>query len=218
MAETISPYVVCLRLADRPCLVVGGGDIAERKVRTLYAAGGRITVVAGEIKPRLRNFIKRHAITVVERAIRPEDVDDKFLVVAATDDRDTNRMIAYQAHKAGALVNIVDSPEDSDFIVPSSLRRGDLTIAITTNGKIPALSRKIRECLEILFGDEYAHYVSLLTPARKAIYTADAFSPAERKRCMDELLNLPLLPLLKKGNYDSARRMVQAFLQEHGLQ
>lgn len=218
MAATISPYVVCLRLVDRPCLVVGGGDLAERKVRTLYAAGGRITVVAGEIKTRLRNFITRHGITAIERAVRPEDVDDKFLVVAATDDRDTNKMIAYQARKAGALVNVVDSLEDSDFIVPASLRRGDLTIAVTTNGKIPALSRKIRERLEIQFGDEYAHYVSLLLPARKALYTADGFSPAERKRCMDELLNLPLLPLLKKGDYDSARRMVQVFLQEHGLQ
>ncbi len=218
MEGAFNPFIICLRLVDRPCLVVGGGEVAERKVRTLFTAGGRITVVAPVITQPLRDFIERNRISTIERMVQPEDLVDKFLVVAATDDRNANQMIAHLAHAAGILVNVADSPEESDFFVPAMLRRGDLTIAISTNGKIPALSRKIREQLEMQFGQEYARYIALLEPARIAIYKSSALSPAERKKCLHELLNLPLLWLLQNGNYESARHTVQLFLQDHGLQ
>ena len=213
----MSTYVLCLKLNNRPCLVVGGGDVAERKVRTLHAAGARITVIACEVNARLRQFTDEHAITLIVREVREEDLKEKLLIIAATDDRQTNRMIAEQARRAGALVNVADSPEESDFYVPSTFSRGDLTIAIATNGKIPALSRRIREQLEEQFGNEFESYLQLLERAREAIYKCSAYTADGKISLIEELLDLPLLRLLKEDRQDEVRQIIQVFLKTHGI-
>jgi precorrin-2 dehydrogenase/sirohydrochlorin ferrochelatase len=210
-------YVLCLKLKNRHCLVVGGGDVAERKVQALHSAGARITVIAREINARLQMFAQEHAIMLQQREIREGDVKEKLLIIAATDDPSANREIAALARRAGALVNVVDSPEESDFYVPSTLRRGDLTIAIATDGKIPALSKRIREQLAKQFGNEYAGYIELLEPARAAIYKSSAHSADEKKRLLEELLNLPMLGLFQEGKCTEARQMVQEYLKQHGV-
>jgi precorrin-2 dehydrogenase/sirohydrochlorin ferrochelatase len=213
----MSTYVLCLKLINRPCLVAGGGAVAERKVRTLYSAGARITVIARETNESLRQFAEEHAMTLHTREVKEEDIKDKFLIIAATDDRETNRTIAEQARRAGVLINVVDSPGESDFFVPSSLHRGDLTIAIDTSGKMPALSRRIREQLEKQFGNEYESYIQLLEPARYDIYKCHSFTAERKKRLIEELLDLPLLALLEKGKHHEAQQMVQGFLRQHGV-
>jgi len=213
----MSTYVLCLKLNNRPCLVVGGGEVAERKVRTLYTTGACITVIACEVNARLRQFTDEHAITLIVREVREEDLKEKLLIIAATDDRETNRKIAEQARRAGALVNVVDSPEESDFFVPSTFNRGDLTIAIATSGKYPALSRRIREQLEKQFGNEYESYIQLLEPARDDIYKSSALTAGGKIRVIEELLDLPLLALLKEGKQAEAQQMVQGFLKKHGV-
>ena len=213
----MSTYVLCLKLINRPCLVVGGGEVADRKVRTLYSAGARITVIAREINVSLKQFAEEHAMTLLVREVREEDLKEKLLIIAATDDRETNRMIAEQARRAGALVNVVDSPEESDFFVPSTFNRGDLTIAIATSGKLPALSRRIREHLEKQFGNEYEIYIQLLEQARDDIYKSHSLTAERKKRLIEELLDLPLLALLKEGKHDEAQQMVQVFLRKHGV-
>ena len=213
----MSTYVLCLKLINRPCLVVGGGEVAERKVLTLYSAGACITVIAREISARLRQFTEEHAITLIVREVREEDLKEKLLIIAATDERETNRMIAEQARRAGALINVADCPEESDFFVPSTFNRGDLTIAIATSGKIPALSRRIREQLEKQFGNEYESYIQLLEPARDHIYKSSSLTTDRKKRLIEELLDLSLLALLKEGKPDEAQQMVQVFLRKHGI-
>jgi len=213
----MSTYVLCLKLINRPCLVVGGGEVADRKVRTLYSAGARITVIAREINVSLKQFAEEHAMTLLVREVREEDLKEKLLIIAATDDRETNRTIAEQARRAGALVNVVDSPEESDFFVPSTFNRGDLTIAIATSGKLPALSRRIREHLEKQFGNEYEIYIQLLEQARDDIYKSHSLTAERKKRLIEELLDLPLLALLKEGKHDEAQQMVQVFLRKHGV-
>jgi precorrin-2 dehydrogenase/sirohydrochlorin ferrochelatase len=213
----MSTYVLCLKLINRPCLVVGGGEVAERKVRTLYSAGARITVIACAVNAGLRQFTEEHAITLIVREVREEDLKEKLLIIAATDDRQTNRKIAEQGRRAGALVNVVDSPEESDFYVPATFTRGDLTIAIATSGKLPALSRRIREQLEEQFGNEYESYLQLLEPAREAIYKCKAYTADENIRLIEKLLDLPLLLLIKEGKQDEARQIIQAFLKTHGV-
>jgi precorrin-2 dehydrogenase/sirohydrochlorin ferrochelatase len=213
----MSTYVLCLKLINRPCLVVGGGEVADRKVRTLYSAGARITVIAREINVSLKQFAEEHAMTLLVREVREEDLKEKLLIIAATDDRETNREIAEQARRAGALVNVVDSPEESDFFVPSTFNRGDLTIAIATSGKLPALSRRIRVQIEKQFGNEYESYIQLLEPARDDIYKSSAHTADGKIRLIEELLDLPLLALLKEGKHDEAQQMVQVFLRKHGV-
>ena len=211
----MSTYVLCLKLINRPCLVVGGGEVAERKVRTLYSAGACITVIAREISARLRQFTEEHAITLIVREVREEDLKEKLLIIAATDDRQTNRKIAEQGRRAGALINVADCPEESDFFVPSTFNRGDLTIAIATSGKLPALSRRIREQLEEQFGNEYESYLQLLEPAREAIYKCSAHTVDGKIRMIEELLDLPLLLLIKEDRQDEARQIIQAFIKTH---
>ena len=213
----MSTYVLCLKLINRPCLVVGGGEVAERKVRTLYSAGACITVIAREISARLRQFTEDHAITLIVREVREEDLKEKLLIIAATDDRQTNRKIAEQGRRAGALINVADCPEESDFFVPSTFNRGDLTIAIATSGKLPALSRRIREQLEEQFGNEYESYLQLLEPARDALYKCSAYTADGKIRLIEELLDLPLLRLLKEGKQDEARQIIHVFLKTHGV-
>jgi precorrin-2 dehydrogenase/sirohydrochlorin ferrochelatase len=142
---------------------------------------------------------------------------EKLLIIAATDERETNRMIAEQARRAGALINVADCPEESDFFVPSTFNRGDLTIAIATSGKIPALSRRIREQLEKQFGNEYESYIQLLEPARDDIYKSSSLTTDRKKRLIEELLDLSLLALLKEGKPDEAQQMVRVFLRKHGI-
>jgi len=213
----MNTYVLCLKLINKPCLVVGGGEVAERKVQTLHAAGARVTVIACEINAGLRQFAEEHAIALLVREIREDDLKEKLLIIAATDDRQTNRMIAEQARRAGALVNVADSPEESDFYVPSTFSRGDLTIAIATNGKIPALSRRIREQLEEQFGNEFESYLQLLEPAREAIYKCSAYTADGKISLIEELLDLPLLRLLKEDRQDEVRQIIQVFLKTHGV-
>jgi precorrin-2 dehydrogenase/sirohydrochlorin ferrochelatase len=162
-------------------------------------------------------YAEKHEIQLMLREVREADAKGKSIVIAATNDRNVNLFIAEQARQAGALVNVADSPEDSDFFVPATINRGHLTIAITTNGKIPALSRRIKENLEKQFGNEYESYLQLLEPAREAIYTSSTHSAGRKVGLIEELLDLPLLPLLKEKKHGAAQQTVQDFLRKHGV-
>ena len=213
-----SPYAISLKLAGRLCLVVGGGEVAERKVKTLIASGARITVVAREAGAGIEKLAEDRAIIIHRRNVSEDDVQGNYLVIAATDDQDKNREIAGWARRAGALVNVVDSPEESDFFVPALVQRGDLTITVSTSGKIPALARKIREELEAQFGQEYALYVTLLEEARKRIYASVAVTESAKLQILGEAAALDLIPLLRDNKLAQARTVLQAFLKEHGIE
>jgi precorrin-2 dehydrogenase/sirohydrochlorin ferrochelatase len=180
-------YPICLvGLADRHCLVVGGGPVALRKVEGLLAAGAAPRVVAREAVRELL-ALARHANVHLElRAFDPSDLDSAFLVIAATDDPELNRAISAEAQARGALVNVVDVPEESNFIMPAVVRRGEMTLTVSTGGASPALSRRLREQLDEQFGPEYEHLVDLLAELRPEILTK---FPAGRPR-LDAALRL----------------------------
>lgn len=211
------PYVICLRLTGRQCLIAGGGEVAERKLLTLRAAGARITVVAPEVTAIIEQCAEDGDVTLIKRQFMPGDVQEKILVVAATDDPALNQEIARCAHAEHALVNVVDAPEDSDFFVPSSISRGDLSITISTGGKVPALSKRIRQELEAQFGTEFEPYIKLLEQGRKKIYAQGTLTDAEKQQLIDRMLDLELLVLLKSARYTEAEALINTFLQEHGV-
>jgi precorrin-2 dehydrogenase / sirohydrochlorin ferrochelatase len=212
------PYTISLKIDNKPCLVVGGGEVAERKIKTLLDAGARVTVVAREAGEGIEKLAQAGVVTLIRRSVAEADATGKFLVIAATDEHDTNREIAGRARQAGALVNVADSPEESDFFVPATIERGDLTIAISTGGKIPALSRRIREQLEAQFGAEYGQYVELLEEARKKIYASSAAGHTEKQRLLGEAAALDLIPLLREHKRAQARTIVHSFLKQHGIE
>ncbi|MBI2887602.1 MAG: bifunctional precorrin-2 dehydrogenase/sirohydrochlorin ferrochelatase [Chloroflexi bacterium] len=148
-------YPAFLDLAGKKAVVVGGGQVAERKALALLACGAQVTVVSPVLSPRLAVLAQRGAVTALRRAYQQGDVTGAFLVVASTDDRAVNQQASRDARAAGALVNTVDSAQESDFIVPSVVERGDLTVAISTNSRSPALARRLREELERYLTPDY---------------------------------------------------------------
>jgi uroporphyrin-III C-methyltransferase/precorrin-2 dehydrogenase/sirohydrochlorin ferrochelatase len=135
-----------LRVAGEPCLVVGGGKVALQKARALCRAGARVIAVSPEFLPAF----ERLKIDRIRRRFRPSDVAHKILVVAGTDDMEVNRSVYRACRKRSLPVNVVDAPELCSFIVPSILRRGPVTVAVSTGGLSPSLAKALRKHLETL--------------------------------------------------------------------
>lgn len=159
-------YPIFLDIYGKKCVVIGGGKVAFRKVKLLLEHGGNVAVVSPTLCPELSQLAKNGSINVLNKNYEPGALAGAFVAIAATTEADTNEKVAEEARRRGILVNVVDNPERSDFIVPSYLRRGDVTIAISTMGKSPALARKIRTRLEQNFGDEYTFLVMLISEVR----------------------------------------------------
>jgi precorrin-2 dehydrogenase/sirohydrochlorin ferrochelatase len=164
-----SYYPIFLDLKGRKCVVVGGGSVAERKTGMLLEHHASVTVISPTLNQGLQHLAEQGVIQTIIRNYQVGDLEEVFLVIAATDDPCINTAIADQRGKQRALVNVVDNPEISDFIVPALVRRGDITIAISTAGKSPALARKIRAELEKSFGVEYASLVRLVNEVRSEL-------------------------------------------------
>jgi siroheme synthase-like protein len=164
-----SYYPIFLNLKGRKCVVVGGGSVAERKTAMLLEHQASVTVISPSLSKGLQHLAKQGAIQTIIRNYQAGDLEEAFLVIAATDDLHINTDIADQRVKQGTLLNVVDNPEISDFIVPALVRRGDITIAISTAGRSPALARKIRAELEKSFGPEYAALVTLIDEVRSEL-------------------------------------------------
>ena len=159
-------YPINLALENKRCLVIGAGKIAERKTRRLLECGARVSVVGQAITPGLKALWKKKKIIFKKRKFNFSDLSGACLVIAATSDREMNSAISSYCLKNGILINVVDSPKECSFILPSVVRKGDLTISISTNGISPALSRKIRVDLERRFGTGYSGFLRAMKRLR----------------------------------------------------
>ena len=202
-------YPVLLNLAGKACLVVGGGQVALRKVEGLLEAGAHVRVVAPCIVEMPENVL------CIRREFLVEDIDDTFFVIAATDNSQVNSCIAQQAEARGILANIVDDPARGTVILPAVVKRGALQIAISTGGGSPTLARQIRQQLEKEFGPEYGDLITLLWQLRKEyeprMNTADMAADA-RRACWHEVLALPLLEILSAGQHAVAEQAARTVL------
>jgi len=172
-------FAAFLDLRGRRCLVVGGGEVGERKARALLEYGAHVIVVSPTVTAGLAALAVVGRIVERLRPFRRADLRGCALVMAATGDPVVDDAVAALAHRARALVNVADRPERCDFILPSVLQRGDLQIAVSTGGRSPALAREIRRRLETVFGPEYAELIARTGRARQAARAA-APTPAAR--------------------------------------
>lgn len=197
-------YPIFLDLKDKRCVVIGGGSVAERKVGMLVEHQALVTVISPTLSRRLQHLSDQGAIQTVNRNYQTGDLKGAFLVIAATDDPSINTDVAERCKKQGALVNVVDDPKHSDFIVPSIVRRGDITIAISTAGKSPALARKLRSQLEAALPAEYASLVSLVSEVRQELAKRQSSVDSDVwQRCLDIDI---LIEMIKKGQLEEARK------------
>ena len=162
-------YAVFLALQGRKCVVVGAGDVGERKIDGLLDSGAEVVVIGPEATSEVRARARDGRIAWIDREYAAGDLDGAFLAIAATDDREVNKRVAEEAAERRVLLNVVDDPELCTFTAPSLLKRGDLTVAISTNGRSPAMARKVREDLEGRFPENYGDLVAAAAEARDAL-------------------------------------------------
>ncbi|MDO8715845.1 MAG: bifunctional precorrin-2 dehydrogenase/sirohydrochlorin ferrochelatase [Dehalococcoidales bacterium] len=205
--QTPSYYPVFLDIAGKRCVVIGGGQVALRKVQTLLEYGAKVEVISPELCLELADIPE---ISVQRKQYQSGDLKGAFLAIVATDNHEINHQIAREARSQAVLVNVVDDAEYCDFILPSLVRRGDMTIAVSTAGRSPALARKLRTRLEQDFGEEYAGLVRLIDEVRRDLKQRGITVDGET---WQEALELDLLVgLVKSGQIEKAREILYQYL------
>ena len=159
-------YPAFLDLRGKKCVVVGGGRVAERKVKALVASGADIRVISPQLVAALERLRAKGAIRHIARAYRKGDLRDAFLVFAATSDEDINRTVS---RDAPFLVNVADAPELANFIVPAVVKSGPLKIAVSTGGASPALAATVGRELEVLYGKDVGRHLLFIGKLRKEV-------------------------------------------------
>lgn len=209
-------YPIYLILKDKPCLVVGGGGVAGRKVFTLIEAGASVTVVSPEISDEIRSLTDGGEVRYIEGDFLDEHLDGCALVIGATDDPAVNRAVSDGARRRGILVNIVDSPEESDFYVPSLVKSGSLTLAISTGGKSPAMAKRVRKDLEKTIGEEYAQMIDFLGRLRGDAFSAIA-EEKDRASLFTRMADSCITSLIREGALEKAREEAEQILNRFGM-
>lgn len=200
-------FPVNLNLYGKKCLVVGGGNVAERKVKNLLDSGAEVYVVSPIFTEWLENASANGLISAYKRCYETADLDGVFLVIGATDDCDINNKIADDCNQRNLLVNIVDSPGRCNFIVPAILRRGSLTVSVSTDGRSPMLARKIRDELDALFGSEYAEFLDLLGLVREYVLK-NVLCEETRRDIFYKLVHSDIPDLLKDGKHEIVKERI----------
>jgi len=205
-------YPISLVIAGRAVLVVGGGEVAVRKIRGLLECDAQLTVVAPQIVPELRELSEESACTWVEKSYESSDLEGIELVFACTNDEEVNRRISKDAAQRRLPVNVADRPELCTFFLPSVLRRGNLSIAVSTDGSSPLTARLIRESLEPRVDDEMGVFLELLQSWRPRIL---ATLPADRRRHFWERAHDgQVYEYLKLGQLDEAEATLVRLYEE----
>ena len=179
-------FPMFLKLEGRSCLVVGAGAIGEPKIESLLTSGASVRVIAPRVTAAVAEWARAGTIVWDAREFNSADLDGVFLVIAATSSRGVNGTIFREAQQRNILCNVVDDPEYCDFYYPAVVRRGDLQVAISTNGHSPALAQRIRRELEVQFGPEYGEWLAELGKIRQQLF-ASGMNPDERRRVLHEL-------------------------------
>ena len=198
-------YPVFLNLTGRRCVVIGGGQIAEGKITTLIDSEAKITVISPDATQCIRDAADRAVIEFQERKYKNGDLQDSFLAIAATNDRVVNQEIFEEAEKLGVLLNVVDDPPRCSFIAPSIVKRGPVTLAISTGGASPALARKLRETLTDSRHLQWADAASVLSNARQVIKDKQVAIDPQRWQCC---MSSDFLTLAKSGREDEAMEVL----------
>jgi precorrin-2 dehydrogenase/sirohydrochlorin ferrochelatase len=201
-------YPIGLDISGRRCLVIGGGEVGERKAERLLECGARVSVVGRDLTPALARLRKKGAIDHVPGDYEQKLLKGAFLVIGATDDRAVNERIFRDARKRGVLANIVDDPDRCDFILPALCRQGELVITVATGGKSPALAKKLRRDLEERYGPEYEVLLKIMGEIRGRIIDRGEGSDENRK-IFEAIVDSDILDRIRKADWKKVTAIVK---------
>lgn len=196
-------------IAGATCVLIGGGDVAERKIQSLVECDADVVVISPEVTAGIEELAGQGRVTIQKRGYTAGDLKSAALAIVATNDGELNRRVHQEAIENNIPVNLVDAPELCTFIVPSTVRRGDLVIGISTSGSCPILAQNLRKELQQIFGEEYATYCNVLREFRAEV-TERYDTSDERRRALERLIESDCLGLIKEGKIREAEERVRS--------
>lgn len=208
----MNEYPAMLRLKGKKVVIIGGGFIAERKLISLLHAEANITVIAPDVTERIASLYSSGNIEWKVKSFQNEDIVDAFLIIAATNKPETNQFI-YQAADEHQLINIVNDPDNSNFIVPSVFRRGRLTIAISTSGASPGLAKKLKKEIAEQYDEGFGEYIEFLHQCRTRVQQ-EIDDPLLRKQILTYLLEDNFLEMTREKNFSKREEIFLSLLKK----
>lgn len=210
-------YPIALKLEGQPCLVIGAGKIAERKIASLLECGAKVRVVSPEVTPQVARWDQSERIELRQRCFQEEDLTDVLLVIAATDCYEVNQEVSRLCRDRRVIVNVVDIPELCSFYVPAVLRRGLLTFTVSTGGASPTLAAKLRDTLAVQFGAEYAEYLDLVAGWRRRAI-AEIPDPGRREAFLKQIVDDISLGLMQDEEFVLLKERLEDVYRGYGSQ
>ncbi len=207
----MAKYPIFLELGGRRVVLVGGGTVAVRKAEAFVEAGARLIVVALKPSDAMIDLCTKHGAELIRARYAKQYIAEAVLVVAATDDRKVNEQVYQDCQELEILCNVVDDPEHCDFFVPAVVRRGDLQIAIGTEGYAPAYAGHLRKKLEAIFTEEHGRFLAELEKVRKEI--VEEVPAADRKALLGRLVDDESFEYFRAHGADAWRERARAMVK-----
>ena len=206
-------YPVLINLSKFPCLVVGGGNVALRKVLSLLEFGAKVTVISPVISKALKELHYQRKINLIKKVYSEKFIKDFKIIFSATDNPDTNNKIRYDCTKNGILLNAADNPPLCDFILPANVKRGNLTISISSQGKAPFYTKKIKELIDIYISPSYEQILNLAGIFRKEILS-NRKNTLSKNNAFKKFTETDWESILKMSGNNSAKKYLKRILKE----
>lgn len=209
-------YPINLDIAGKSCVVIGGGEVALRKIRGLLAAGAKVKVIAPKICADVEELFTQGEISLTREKFSEEMLGDELILIAATNNPEVNRQACKAAQVRKILANVVNSA-GGNFNVPSTIRRGEFLLTISTGGKSPAFSKFVRQMLEAELGENFSAGLKIISQRRREIKHLLP-NPKARQIFWQELLTQETWQLLKSGKFDELEEKINHALESFGLE
>ncbi|HDL19561.1 MAG TPA: bifunctional precorrin-2 dehydrogenase/sirohydrochlorin ferrochelatase [Bacteroidetes bacterium] len=217
MAEQNSKRVyfpILISLSDRKCLVIGGGPIARHKVQSLEKFSPQLTILAPEIDEKLAEIAVKNKFEIIRKEYKTADLEGFDLVIAATGKKKVSAQIWKDCKEKKILINAVDDPEHCDFILPATVKRGDLTVSVGTQGRSPFLTKELRRWMNRMFTPEWEEVIDLAADFRKQVFARySAKQREERDDCFARFLEVDWAALLRDKRPEELTKLVAAILE-----
>jgi precorrin-2 dehydrogenase/sirohydrochlorin ferrochelatase len=193
--------------------VVGGGTVATRKVEGLLEAGAQIKIISPLLSPELQQMVNLEQVDYIPRQFQDGDLEGAYLTIAATDDPGINQSVWLEAERCGCLINVVDDPSHSNFILPAVVKRGEMSVAISTGGNSPALAHRLRQRFEKMIGPDYGVLTEILGELRPELI-ANFQKGEERLQAALRVVDSDILAIINTHGKESALTYGRELLQQ----